>query len=202
MYICIIEKMGGMNKMTKFNVVVKYGEQHCSAIFRDYCDGCKYYCEAEGCTNYRTVTKALSAREVTYYDDAYWNQTALLIILKNGDVLEVLSKDLLYFELNGKVYYEYNELKEEANEVDQDKLSIFGKILEIIPSPSSHEISHIKTFLKLGMEDKLLCEAVNIAKENKDLIKPIDKFSYFNGIALAWYKEDIKTYEELIKSRK
>lgn len=78
-------------------------------------------------------------------------------------------------------------------------LNIFRRTQELIPMPLSTDIHHIRQFLDEGMEDSLLCEAVDITLENKELRKPMDRWKYFRGIIRNWYNNGIKTIEEYQK---
>lgn len=78
------------------------------------------------------------------------------------------------------------------------KVSVFRRMQEIIPMPPSMDIHHIKGFIEEGMEEKLLCEAIDITlKAEKVRDKPpMDKWYYFKGIIRSWYNNSIMTYEE------
>lgn len=75
-------------------------------------------------------------------------------------------------------------------------LNIFRRTQELIPFPPNTDIQHIKQFVEEGMEDQLLCEAIDITQRNKDLRKPMDRWRYFKGIIRNWYNNGIKTLEE------
>lgn len=60
----------------------------------------------------------------------------------------------------------------------ENPLMIFRKTQTIIPMPPSMDIHHIKEYLDKGMEDKLLCEAVDITLRAKVVKEkpPMDKW--------------------------
>lgn len=76
------------------------------------------------------------------------------------------------------------------------KTVIFKKIQQLVMMPSPIDIQQMKDYLSEGMEDRLLCEAINIAQEKLKNKKPMDKWKYAKGIMRTWYNNGIKTYIE------
>lgn len=89
----------------------------------------------------------------------------------------------------------------EETQEEPIKTNIFRRTQDIIPMPPPIDIHHIKQLLDEGMEDELLCEAVNITLESEEVKNkpPMDKWKYFKGIIRNWYNNRIMTYEEYQK---
>lgn len=93
---------------------------------------------------------------------------------------------------------------EEPPTEERAPLSIFRKMQEIIPFPPSRDVQNIRGFMDEGMEDDLLCEAVDITMQEKKMQDkpPTDKWRYFNGIVRTWYNNGIKTLPQYKKHEK
>jgi len=77
-------------------------------------------------------------------------------------------------------------------------VNIFRRIQELIPMPPSIDVEHIKQFMDEGMEDNLLCEAIDITHQTDELKDrpPMEKWRYFRGIVRNWYNNGIMTLEQ------
>jgi|GEM_PF-3116315 len=83
-------------------------------------------------------------------------------------------------------------------ELPETKVNIFRRMQELIPMPPSMDIHHIKQFIEEGMEDQLLCEAVDITNQTEEIKNrpPTEKWRYFKGIVRNWYNNGIMTLEQ------
>lgn len=89
------------------------------------------------------------------------------------------------------------EPTEEPEEIPEGpRVQIFQRVQQIVPFPPPMNIQEIKTLLDEGMEDKLLCEGAEIAKEKLADRSPTEKMRYYMGILRSWRNNNIKTYEE------
>jgi len=77
-------------------------------------------------------------------------------------------------------------------------VNIFRRMQELIPMPPSMDIHHIKQFIEEGMEDQLLCKAVDITNQTEEIKNrpPTEKWRYFKGIVRNWYNNGIMTLEQ------
>ena len=77
-------------------------------------------------------------------------------------------------------------------------VNIFRKMQELIPMPPSMDVEQIKQFMDEGMEDNLLCEAIDITHQTDELKDrpPMEKWRYFRGIVRNWYNNGIMTLEQ------
>lgn len=84
---------------------------------------------------------------------------------------------------------------------NEPRIQIFRRVQELIPFPPSRDIEEIKTLLGEGVEDKLLCEAIDIAltAEQMEGKPPMEKWRYFRGILRTWQNNGIRTYEEYLE---
>lgn len=81
---------------------------------------------------------------------------------------------------------------------NEPRVQIFRRMQELIPFPPSRDVEEIKTLLDEGVEDKLLCEAVDLVLTSDQMEgkPPMERWRYFKGILRSWRNNQIRTYEE------
>lgn len=90
---------------------------------------------------------------------------------------------------------------EPVKELKKD-IKIFKKVQQLIPQLSPKDISAFTSYLEQGLEDELLCEAIDIANRELEGKRNMERLNYAKGIMRNWYNDNIKTLKEHLEYEK